>query len=170
MDSWYGLGVKLKNMMDSNLNETQKQTTPAVAEAAMPMDHWTTAALLERAVPLHKLAEQKGGSAGETLRKFPRHSAILSFRCGDGEAEIHENFADVFFMLDGETTLVTGGRIVGSTNTAPGEIRGTAVEGGRGQELKAGDVAHVPAGLPHQMLVAEGKTVTCMVMKVQEKS
>jgi mannose-6-phosphate isomerase-like protein (cupin superfamily) len=145
-------------MTDSNSKET------------MPMDHWSAAALLERAAPLHKLAQEKGGSAGETLRKFPRHSTILSFRCADGEAEIHENFADVFFMLDGQTTLVTGGTIVGSTNTAPGEIRGTAVAGGTGQELKAGDVAHVPAGLPHQMLVAEGKTVTCLVMKVQEKS
>ena len=57
---------------------------------------------------------------------------------------------------------------VGSTNTAPGEIRGTAVEGGARQELRAGDVAHVPAGLSHQMLVANGETVTCLVMKVQE--
>jgi mannose-6-phosphate isomerase-like protein (cupin superfamily) len=132
------------------------------------MDHWSPSALLERAKPLHALAEQKGGSAGETLRKFPRHSAILSFRCADGEAEIHESFADVFVVLDGHTTLVTGGAIVGSAITAPGEIRGTAVEGGARQELRAGDLAHVPAGLSHQMLVAQGETVTCMVMKVQE--
>jgi uncharacterized RmlC-like cupin family protein len=36
------------------------------------------------------------------------------------------------------------------------------------QELRAGDVAHVPAALPHQMLVAGEQTVTCLVMKVQE--
>jgi uncharacterized RmlC-like cupin family protein len=34
--------------------------------------------------------------------------------------------------------------------------------------LRAGDVAHVPAGLPHQMLVAGDKTVTCLVLKVEE--
>jgi mannose-6-phosphate isomerase-like protein (cupin superfamily) len=155
-------------MMDSNSKETQKQTPTAADAATMPMDHWSAAALMERAAPLRALAEQKGGSAGETLRKFPRHSAILSFRCRDGEAEIHENFADVFVVLDGHTTLVTGGAIAGGTSTAPGEIRGSSVEGGARQELRAGDVAHVPAGLSHQMLVANGETVTCLVMKVQE--
>jgi quercetin dioxygenase-like cupin family protein len=47
-------------------------------------------------------------------------------------------------------------------------MRGDSIEGGTRQELKAGDVAHVPAGLPHQMLVAGEKTVTCFVVKVQE--
>jgi len=143
-------------MTDTNSNER------------LPMDHWTAAALLERAAPLHKLAEQKGGSAGETLQKFPRHSAILSCRCADGEAEIHENFADLFYILDGCTTLITGGKIVGSTSIGPGEIRGTAIEGGARQELRAGDVAHVPAGLAHQMLVAKETKLTSLVVKVQE--
>jgi quercetin dioxygenase-like cupin family protein len=52
--------------------------------------------------------------------------------------------------------------------TKPGETRGSSIEGGKRQELRAGDVAHVPAGLPHQMLVAGEQTVTCLVMKVQE--
>jgi len=34
--------------------------------------------------------------------------------------------------------------------------------------LRAGDVAHVPAGLPHQMLVAGETTVTSLVMKIEE--
>jgi quercetin dioxygenase-like cupin family protein len=47
-------------------------------------------------------------------------------------------------------------------------MRGSSVEGGARQELRAGDVAHVPAGVPHQMLVAGDKTVICLVMKVEE--
>jgi quercetin dioxygenase-like cupin family protein len=47
-------------------------------------------------------------------------------------------------------------------------MRGDSIEGGIRQELKAGDIAHVPAGLPHQMLVAGDKTVTCFVMKIKE--
>ena len=53
-------------------------------------------------------------------------------------------------------------------NGSAGETRGTSIDGGAPQELRAGDVAHVPAGLPHQMLVAADKTVTCLVMKIQE--
>ena len=47
-------------------------------------------------------------------------------------------------------------------------MRGASVKGGTRQELKAGDVVHIPAGTPHQMLVAAGNTVTYFVVKVQE--
>lgn len=168
--------------MDKISKEILKEALPAEKDVAAPaasaqaggekpalhLDHWTSAVLLERAAHLHKLARQGDGSAGETLKAYPRHSAILSFRSRDGEAEIHENFADVFYVLEGRTTLVTGGTIVGARLTKPGETRGTSIEGGARQELRAGDVAHVPAGLPHQMLVAGEQTVTCLVMKVQE--
>jgi len=131
-------------------------------------DHWSTALLLERAAYLHKLAKAGNGSAGETLKEYTRHCAMLSFRSRDGEAEVHENFADLFVVLDGRATLVTGGTVAGAVTTAPGETRGTSIEGGARQELRAGDVAHVPAGLPHQMLVSGENTVTCLVMKIQE--
>jgi len=34
--------------------------------------------------------------------------------------------------------------------------------------MKAGDLVHVPACLPHQMLVAGDKTITCFVVKIPE--
>ena len=161
--------------MDKIAKEILKDVVSPAARAqdgsekpVLHSDHWTTAVLLERAAHLHQLARQGDGSAGETLKAYPRHSAILSFRSRDGEAEIHENFADVFYILDGRTTLVTGGKVVGARLTKPGETRGSSIEGGTRQELRAGDVAHVPAGLPHQMLVAGDKTVTCLVLKVEE--
>jgi quercetin dioxygenase-like cupin family protein len=42
------------------------------------------------------------------------------------------------------------------------------VKGGTNQELRAGDVVHVPAGVTHQMLLAEGESVTYFVIKIQE--
>jgi uncharacterized RmlC-like cupin family protein len=44
------------------------------------------------------------------------------------------------------------------------------VEDGVRQELRAGDVAHVPAGVPHQMLLAGEKTISCLVVKIRENS
>jgi mannose-6-phosphate isomerase-like protein (cupin superfamily) len=137
-------------------------------KTAQQSDHWSTAVLLERAAYLHKLAKNGDGSAGETLKEYPRHCAMLSFRSRDGQGEVHENFADLFVVLEGRATLVTGGMVAGAESIGPGEIRGTSVEGGAQQNLRAGDVANVPAGTPHQMLVAGDQTVTCLVMKIQE--
>jgi mannose-6-phosphate isomerase-like protein (cupin superfamily) len=166
---------KIKNQILKELLPAEKDVAPPAARAqaggkkpTLHSDHWSAAVLLERAAYLHKLAKQGDGSASETLKEYPRHCAMLSFRSRDGEAEIHENFADVFYVLDGRATLVTGGTVAGARLIKPGETRGNSIEGGARQELRAGDVAHVPAGLPHQMLVAGEQTVTCLVMKVQE--
>ncbi len=134
------------------------------------LDHWSSAILLERAAYLRKLAKQGDGSASETLKEYPRHCTMLLFRGRDGAAELHQNFADLFYVLEGRATLVTGGTVTGAETIGPGELRGVSIEGGARQELRPGDVAHVPAGLPHQMLVAGDETVACFVVKVQEDS
>ena len=107
------------------------------------------------------------GSASEVLKEYPQHAIHLLVRSRDGGAELHESFADLFLVIEGRAALVTGGTIADAKTIAPGEIRGSSVEGGARQELRAGDVAHVPAGLPHQMLVAGDKLVTCLVVKIQ---
>jgi mannose-6-phosphate isomerase-like protein (cupin superfamily) len=95
---------------------------------------------------------------------------MLSFRARDGEAELHQNFADIFFVLDGRATLVSGGVVVEPRTVGAGEVRGTSIEDGLQRELRAGDVAHVPAGVPHQMLVRGDKTFTSFVVKVAQTS
>ena len=134
-----------------------------------PADHWPQALLLERAAYLRKMAKLGNGAASETLRSYPQHAALLSFRSRNGEAEVHERFADHFYVLAGAATLALGGTVAGARNIAPGETRGDAIEGGQRQELRAGDMIHVPAGMPHQMLVAGDTSITCFVLKVQEE-
>jgi mannose-6-phosphate isomerase-like protein (cupin superfamily) len=134
----------------------------------MKSDHWSAAQLLERAKHLRELAAQGEGSASETLEKYPHHYTMLAFRTRDGGGELHQNFADVFYVLDGHASVLTGGELVEPKTTAPSEIRGASVKGGSRQELQAGDVVHIPAGTPHQMLVADGQTVTYFVVKIQE--
>lgn len=137
-------------------------------EHRAPIDHWAPHILLERAAYLRKMAKAGNGSAGETLHEYPRHKAALSFRSRSGEVEVHEKFADLFYVLAGETTLVTGGKVAAARAIAPGETRGDAIEEGTRQDLKAGDMVHVPAGTPHQMLLAGDETVTYFILKIQE--
>ncbi len=133
------------------------------------LDHSSSPILLERAAYLRKLAKHGDGSAGEVLKEYPQHAIHLPVRSRNGGAELHENFADLFFVLEGRAALVTGGTVADAKIIAPGEVRGSSVEGGIHQELRAGDVAHVPAGLPHQMLVSGDKFVTCLVVKIQQE-
>lgn len=161
-----------KNIWEELLPAEKEVLPPPSARAskgsAAHSDHWSPAILLERAAYLRKLAKHSDGSACETLKEYAQHSAMLSFRSRDGEAELHENFADLFYVLDGRATLVTGGTMDNARTVSPGELRADSIGGGARQELRAGDVAHVPAGLPHRMLVAGEKTITCFVMKIRE--
>jgi mannose-6-phosphate isomerase-like protein (cupin superfamily) len=153
---------------EPNANALASASRSAQGKTATQSDHWSAAVLLERAAYLRKLAKNGNGCESETLQEYPRHCAMLLFRSRDGGAEVHENFADLFYVLDGRATLVTGGTVSGAKSIGPGEIRGSSVEGGSRQDLRAGDVAHVPAGMPHQMLVVGDKSITCLVMKIQE--
>jgi quercetin dioxygenase-like cupin family protein len=63
--------------------------------------------------------------------------------------EIHANEADLFYVVEGRSTQVLGGKVIGGKETAPGQIRGASIEGGQTYQLGKGDVMWVPAGMPH---------------------
>ncbi len=151
-------------LRDANLDPE----APRTKTVRNPVDHWSPAVLLERAAYLRKMAKHGVGSASETLNEYPQHFAMLSFRSRSGEVEVHERFADFFCVLAGSAMLVTGGVVDGAQLVGPGEIRGKSIKEGAKLKLRAGDVAHVPAGTPHQMLLTGDETITSLVMKVQE--
>lgn len=91
----------------------------------------------------------------------------MAHREGSGEAELHERWNDIFVIESGEGTVVVGGSIDGRRETGPGEVRGTAVTGGENHPVKPGDVVHIPANTPHQMLVRKGAHVTYFVVKIR---
>ena len=80
---------------------------------------------------------------------------------------MHDTQVDVIFVKSGEGTLILGGTVVEPRTTAPGEIRGKSIKGGISKKMAAGDVIHVPAKIPHQMLVP--KALTFEVVKVDTK-
>jgi len=133
------------------------------------LDHLAAPILLERAAYLKKLARASDGNASEILKEYPQHAIHLLVRSRDGGAEQHACFADLFFVIDGRAALLTGGTIADAKTISLGEIRGSAIQGGIRQELRAGDLAHVPASLPHQMLVSGDKFVTCLVLKIEQE-
>ncbi|HEY9127434.1 MAG TPA: hypothetical protein VIM62_09930 [Acidobacteriaceae bacterium] len=137
--------------------------------AAQQADHYTPQSLMEKAGPLREKAASNHGAAAETLEKYGVDYTMLSYRNQDGGAEMHANFADIFVVVDGEATLLSGGELKDQESTAAGEFRGSAIEHAASTHLAKGDVVHIPPGMPHKLLIPKGGTLTYFVIKVKEK-
>jgi mannose-6-phosphate isomerase-like protein (cupin superfamily) len=119
---------------------------------------------------LTQLAEEAKakGSSGLLLGSYGSHAIQLSARTASGGAEIHAHFDDVMLVTEGTATLITGGTVVDGHTGGDGETRGTSIRDGISQTISAGDVVHVPAGTPHQLLIASGTSYGALVIKVRE--
>ena len=104
--------------------------------------------------------------ASQPLGKFGNHLAMIGHRQGDGEAEVHDGQADFFVVQSGEATLVVGGEVVDGRTTAPARRRAPSIKGRQEHAIAVGDVVHIPAKVPHQLLLAPGKEFTYFVIKV----
>jgi mannose-6-phosphate isomerase-like protein (cupin superfamily) len=62
---------------------------------------------------------------------------------------MHEKETDVFYIVDGDATFITGGKMVGGKLSKPGQWLGTDIQGGTVHHLSKGDVITIPAGVPH---------------------
>jgi uncharacterized protein GlcG (DUF336 family) len=80
----------------------------------------------------------------------PRYKLDAGRRDAPGEVEYHERVVDVMHVVEGTASVRTGGTMVDARETAPGEVRARAIEGGTSHRLSAGDVLAIPAGVPHQ--------------------
>src|SRR5215469_15392292 len=88
--------------------------------------------------------------------QFGTYSWSLAHREKSGEVESHETRDIVMIVQSGKATLVVGNDIVDPTRPSPTELRGTAIRNGTQRVVEAGDVINMPAGVPHQFLIAPG--------------
>ena len=92
---------------------------------------------------------------------------MLAFRQKSGGGELHQNFADMFVILDGHATVVTGGSVVDQKTVGPARFAANQLKvepsGGESRRCR-----HIPRRMPHQTLVADGETVTYFVVKAEE--
>jgi hypothetical protein len=92
----------------------------------------------------------------QELQKAQEFRAVVVRQDRDSEPVMGEVGAQLLIVESGEATLVTGGK-----------IQGAAIQDGAKTELSEGDVVHIPGALPRQILVAQGKQVTYLVIKQQ---
>ena len=103
---------------------------------------------------------------GGTVTTGADYTVMAAQRTAVGEAELHDDDTDVFRIMSGSATFVTGGRLVGARTTAPGETRASGIEGGESRTLSAGDVIVIEKGIPHWFKAIDGR-VEYFVVKVR---
>jgi mannose-6-phosphate isomerase-like protein (cupin superfamily) len=137
--------------------------TAAFAVAATDVDVYSSKDLQALS---QKLSQKRSQFASQNLERYGNHYTMVAERGGTGSSEMHEQEADIFVIVSGQATLVSGGKIVNPHTEKPGEIRGTSIEGGERRQVAEGDIIHIPAKTPHQLLIENGKPFTYFVVKV----
>jgi hypothetical protein len=142
----------------------------AVLSAADPagFNLWTAAQLKSHDAELSKHVADDHSSR-ETLADYGDHRFRMLYRDADGNPEQHDAIIDIVMVQSGEGELQMGGTMIGKRGTTAGEYVGTKLDGGDRHPLAAGDIVHVPAGIPHAFLVPKGKHITYVLLKIPAK-
>jgi mannose-6-phosphate isomerase-like protein (cupin superfamily) len=106
-------------------------------------------------------AERKDGQANviQRLLTLAPYAANLEYRASIGPAAVHEKEAELFYVVDGSATLVTGGKLTGETRPNPANLSGTGIEGGTPRKVSKGDMFIVPENTPHWFSAIDGVVV-----------
>ncbi len=155
------LGVLL-TMAGGVLAAYQKGGLPGFA-------HWTAAELRGYEQPLHDKVSGPLKTSSVSLADYGSSNVAISHREADGKPEVHAHMDDYFVVESGEAELQIGGEVVNPTTPEPNETRGDGLKGAEKRRLLPGDIVHIPASMPHQLLVPGGKRFTYFVIKVRVK-
>jgi mannose-6-phosphate isomerase-like protein (cupin superfamily) len=94
---------------------------------------------------------------------------VLAQRRRAGEVEVHDKTNHVFIIVEGEATLVTGGKLVNGRKTAPDQWRGPSIEGGETYHLSKGDVITIPAKTPHWFKEVPTETIAYYAVNIDSE-
>ena len=109
----------------------------AVAQQPPPaMKTFTSSAEITALIAKAK-SERKGDAplVAERILSLAPYNANLEYRGAVGPAAVHEKEAEMFYVIDGSATLVTGGKLVNESRTNPENLTGTAIENGKSQAV-----------------------------------
>jgi len=104
-------------------------------------------------------AEPHQPTVAERILTLAPIGANLEYRSAVGPAAVHEKEAELFYVIEGSATLTTGGKLANEKRTTPGNLTGTAIEGGKSQAMAKGDFAIVPENTPHWFSAIDGSIV-----------
>ena len=106
-------------------------------------------------------AERKGDQAllAQSMIQLAPYNVSLEYRAAVANAAVHETEAELFYVIDGSATLVTGGKLTNENRTNAANLSGSGIEGGVSRRVAKGDFIMVPEGTPHWFSAIDGTVV-----------
>ena len=108
-------------------------------------------------------SERKEGQAliAQPILQLAPYNVSLEYRTAVANAAVHEKEAELFYVIDGSATIVTGGKLVDEKRTNAENLAGTGIQNGKSQHVAKGDFVMVPENTPHWFSAIDG-SVTLM--------
>jgi mannose-6-phosphate isomerase-like protein (cupin superfamily) len=133
---------------------------PPAQPPASAIKTFASAADVEALIAKAKKERKEGqGLVSQHLLQLAPYNANLEYRASVAPAALHEKEAELFYVIDGSATLVTGGKLVNETRTNAENLSGTAIEGGASQTVAKGDFIIIPENTPHWFSAFNGAIV-----------
>lgn len=98
-------------------------------------------------------------TVSQPLLQLAPYGANLEYRGAVGPSAVHEKDAEMFYVIEGSGTLVTGGKLVNEKRTNAENLTGTGIEGGTPQAVAKGDFFVVPQNTPHWFSQIKGTLI-----------
>jgi mannose-6-phosphate isomerase-like protein (cupin superfamily) len=95
----------------------------------------------------------------QTMIALAPYNVSLEYRASVGPAAVHDTEAELFYIVDGSATLVTGGKLTNEKRTNAENLTGTGIEGGQSRHVAKGDFVMVPEHTPHWFSKIDGTVV-----------
>ena len=139
----------------SSVAFAQQPSAPAASSRTM-----VSAADVQAMIAKAK-SERKDNQAllAQSMIQLAPYNVSLEYRAAVANAAVHETEAELFYVIDGSATLVTGGKLTKETRTNAANLTGSGIEGGMSRRVAKGDFIMVPEGVPHWFSAIDGTVV-----------
>jgi len=97
----------------------------------------------------------------QPILQLAPYNANLEYRAAgvNAPASVHEREAEMFYVVEGSGTLVTGGTLREEKRTNAENLTGSGIQGGTNRRVAKGDWVMVPEKTPHWFTQIDGALV-----------
>jgi mannose-6-phosphate isomerase-like protein (cupin superfamily) len=131
----------------------------AQGQAPRPEKLYTSAAEITAMMAKAKAERKDQPNIIQPVLSLAPYGGNLEYRASVGPAASHAKEAEMFYVVEGSGTLVTGGKIKDEKPQNADNMTGTAIEGGQSRQIAKGDFLIVPEGVPHWFSKIDGTLV-----------